>query len=106
MTEFELEVEVEFENDFLPLDKSFKNAEEISRPSLTYWQDAKRRLLKNKIAVIALIVLTIIVLMTIIVPETWKFGYNDQNLIYSNIGPRVDVIEVDGFKNYISQKER
>lgn len=41
------------------------NAEEILRPSITYWQDAWRRLKQNKVATASLIMLILITLMTI-----------------------------------------
>ena len=40
------------------------NAEEILRPSMTYWQDAWRRLKQNKVATASLIILILITLMT------------------------------------------
>ena len=42
------------------------DSEGILRPSMTYWQDAWRRLKKNKVAMVSLVLLGLIVLMTII----------------------------------------
>lgn len=42
------------------------NADEILRPSMTYWQDAWRRLKQNKVATASLIILILISLMTIV----------------------------------------
>jgi oligopeptide transport system permease protein len=41
------------------------DSEEILRPSMTYWQDAWRRLKQNKVATLSLIILILIALMTI-----------------------------------------
>lgn len=43
-------------------------AEQITRPNLTYWQDAWRRLKRNKVAMISLCVLVVIILFCIIQP--------------------------------------
>ena len=42
------------------------NADEILRPSMTYWQDAWRRLKQNKVAITALIMLVLISIMTVV----------------------------------------
>jgi oligopeptide transport system permease protein len=54
--------------------------EAISRPSITYWQDAWRRLKKNKAAMIGLELLTIFTLMAVLGPFMTKYTYNDNNL--------------------------
>ncbi len=82
------------------LDKSQKDAEKVSRKSLTYWQDAARRLKQNKVAVISLIIILTIVLMAIFVPLFWPIQYSDQVLDFSNIPQKLEVYEIsDG--NYI-----
>ena len=43
-------------------------SEQIARPNLTYWQDAWRRLKRNKVALSSLIVLIVIILMCVIQP--------------------------------------
>lgn len=40
--------------------------EQVSRPSLSYWQDAWRRLVKNKMAMLGLIFLVLLTIMAII----------------------------------------
>ena len=42
---------------------------QILRPSVSYWQDAWRRLKKNKAAILAIIVLAVVVIMCIIGPS-------------------------------------
>ena len=44
------------DNRYAPLDASSLSADEISRPSVSYWQDAWRRFKRDKLAVFGLIV--------------------------------------------------
>ena len=53
---------------FQPLETQTRAEDEIVRPSLTYWQDAWRRLKANKPAMIGLTIIIIIVLSAIFVP--------------------------------------
>ena len=62
-------------------------SEEINRPNLTYFQDAFRRLKKNKVAMASLIVLLILVLMCIVQPMIAGDNYKIQNLDEMNLGP-------------------
>ncbi|MDR1774619.1 MAG: ABC transporter permease [Clostridioides sp.] len=54
------------------------DAEAIVRPSITYWQDAWRRLKKNKLSMTALCAIIFIAVMTIIGPHLTKFGFDEQ----------------------------
>ncbi|MCL4424415.1 MAG: ABC transporter permease [Firmicutes bacterium] len=65
---------------FAPQSAAEGQAEAIHRPSLTYWQDAWRRLKKNKMAMAGLVVLTIMSLMAIIGPHMTPYSYSDQDL--------------------------
>ncbi len=55
-------------------------SEAINRPSMTYWQDAWRRLKKNKVAMSGIVVLSLFTLMAIFGPYMVKFTYNATNL--------------------------
>jgi oligopeptide transport system permease protein len=55
------------------------NAEEILRPSMTYWQDAWRRLKQNKVATASLIILILISIMTIFGQYINGFGFEVTN---------------------------
>lgn len=70
------------------------------RPSLTYWQDAWRRLKQNKLSMIGLVVIILLFITAIFGPMFSKFSYEDQDLRFGNIAPRFDVYEVDK-SNYI-----
>lgn len=69
---------------FLPSPKNQKEAEAVVRPSLSYWQDSWRRLLKNKLAIAGLIFLVMVVFMAIfgpiISPHTLEQELTKQNL--------------------------
>jgi oligopeptide transport system permease protein len=56
------------------------SSEAINRPSITYWQDAWRRLKKNKVAMIGLVLLSIFTIMAVVGPLMTKYTYNQNNL--------------------------
>jgi oligopeptide transport system permease protein len=64
-----------------------KDMEAIVRPSLNYWQDAWRRLKRNKLAMAGLIILIIITLLAIIVPFVSQYDYETQSLKEINLKP-------------------
>ncbi|MEG1254756.1 ABC transporter permease [Clostridium sp.] len=63
------------------------DSEGILRPSMTYWQDAWRRLKKNKVAMASLILLGLLVVMTLIGPYLSKFEYQVGNNDMINVKP-------------------
>jgi oligopeptide transport system permease protein len=63
---------------------------DISRRSTTYWQDAWRRLKKNKAAMIGLTFLIFITLLAILGPYFAKHTYSDQILSLSNANPSAE----------------
>ena len=46
------------------------------RPSTTFFKDGVKRLLKNKVATISLIVIVLITLASIIIPYVWPYSYD------------------------------
>jgi oligopeptide transport system permease protein len=72
---------------FQPLSKKEDISNEIVRPSITYWQDAWRRLKKNKPAMIGLVVILVIILSAIFVPMVWPYDYSTQIRGDENQGP-------------------
>jgi len=42
---------------FRPVEGQFKQAEKLSRPTVSYWADVWRRLRKNKLAMLGLIII-------------------------------------------------
>ncbi|RFZ79698.1 ABC transporter permease [Lacrimispora amygdalina] len=63
-------------------DQSKFNADEVVRPNISYWQDAWRRLKKNKLAMISMAVLMILFIMSLIGP-----GLSGQN--YTTLMPEI-----------------
>ncbi|MGM8215746.1 ABC transporter permease [Bacillaceae bacterium W0354] len=72
---------------FKPLDKQEHNKEEVVRPSLSYWQDAWRRLRKNKMAMGGLFFLIILGFMAIFGPYLTEYDVRTQNLPNQNQPP-------------------
>ena len=65
------------------------NADEILRPSMTYWQDAWRRLKQNKVATASLIILILISLMTVVGPYINGYSFEVTNNDLINQGPNL-----------------
>jgi oligopeptide transport system permease protein len=70
---------------FKPVEKDIEGAEAIVRPSVTYWQDAWRRLKQNRLAMIGLWVIVIITLIAVFGPMLSPYSYSDQSLFDQNM---------------------
>lgn len=68
--------------------------QEVMRKSLTYWQDAWRRLKNHKLAMVGLIGVSLIILAAVFGPLFMKFSYSDQDLDYANVPHRMKIYEV------------
>lgn len=77
---------------FQPMEKSETHMEEDthSQPSLSFWQDAWRRLRQNKLAMIGLGAILLLIIMAIIGPSINGFTYEQQNLALKNLPPSAD----------------
>jgi oligopeptide transport system permease protein len=75
--------------------KEVLEKEKVVRPSLTYWQDAWRRLKQNKLSMIGLVTIVLLFILAIFGPIISKFSYEDQNLNLGNIPPRFEIYKVD-----------
>jgi len=64
-----------------------KKFEAITRPSISFWKDVWRRLLKNKVAMTGLIIILMITVCAIIIPEISSYTYSQQNLRNINAAP-------------------
>lgn len=74
------------------IDKS--QAERISKPSLSFWQDAWLRIRKNKAAIISMVILLFIILMAFIGPIMSPHDGEKQTITHANLPPKVP-----GFEN-------
>jgi len=78
-----------------PVDKNAEEMEKITRKSMTYWEDAWRRLKQNKLSMLGLSTIMIVLLMAIVGPMTSRYSYSDQNLKLTNIPPRFEIHQID-----------
>ena len=72
---------------FAVIGKSKKSMESISRPTLTFWQEAWRRIRKNKVAFISLMIITLYVLLAIFAPMFSQYGHAEISVEYKNATP-------------------
>lgn len=72
------------DNDFSFDKNKNQDTDTMVRISLTYWQDAWRRLKKNKAAMVSIVLLFVIILLTIIGPYISGFGYTEINPLARN----------------------
>lgn len=73
-------------NKFKHLGINYQESEEISRPPTNYWKDGLHRLLKNKVAVVCIVLLALIALLAIFVPIFSPFNISEQSVLYANKG--------------------
>ena len=69
---------------FAHVGESARDREAITRPSLTFTQDAIRRLSKNKVAIVCLAVIVVLTLMSIFAPMISAFDYREQHYGHTN----------------------
>ncbi|MDK2563544.1 ABC transporter permease [Romboutsia sedimentorum] len=84
---------------FEPIPAQTGDNEAITRPSMTFWQDARKRLFKNPGAVVGLIILVSIVLMAIFAPMFSKFDYKSQNIRHVKVPPKMPIVSALGVMN-------
>jgi oligopeptide transport system permease protein len=89
-------------NKFVFIEQTGEGSEAI-RPSLTYWQDAWRRLKKNKLSMIGIFVVFLIIGFGFIGPYLTPYSYSDQINKYKNLPPMLDLFEIDGYHFHISK---
>ncbi|KYD10665.1 MULTISPECIES: ABC transporter permease [Heyndrickxia] len=75
---------------FLPAEDNFKEAEKISRPTVSYWANVWRRLKANKLALVGLIIIILLVIMAIIGPHLNGYKYYEQDFTSKNLKPNAE----------------
>ena len=83
-----------------PADRDALASETIAGPSLTYWQDCCQRLRRNKTALLSFVVVLVVVFSAIFVPLFWPYSYEEQELMYANIPPELEIYDLGG-ENYV-----
>jgi len=71
---------------FKPVNRNEIQADE-ARPSITYWQDAWRRLKKNPLAITSLIFIVLLTLTAIVGPFLSPYSYSDQDFDKIHLKP-------------------
>jgi len=75
---------------FKPVSDNFKDAEKISKPSISYWADVWRRLRQNKLAMTGLIIVALLVIFAIVGPYINGYDYHTQDYSSKNLKPNSD----------------
>lgn len=78
---------IETTKDFEIIGCEGTNKNVISRPTITYWQDAWRRLKMNKVAITAVVVLILLLILVIIGPTMRNYDYISISAANKNIPP-------------------
>lgn len=81
-------------------DENNKDQEKIGTPSLTYMQDVRRRLFKDKVAVVCLALISIIVVISILAPIIAPHNPNAQQVTMSNLPPKLGNLNIPGMNGY------
>ncbi|MBA2874928.1 ABC transporter permease [Thermaerobacillus caldiproteolyticus] len=72
---------------FQPAIADSREAEKISKPSLSFWKDVFIRFRKNKLAMFGLVLLILLVFMAIFGPHMTKYDYATNDLMNTNQPP-------------------
>ena len=72
--------------DFQVVGYTLEEANRIDRPTISYWQDAWRRLRKNPVAMASLVVLVLLIIMCIIGPYIRGYDFITKNVKMKNRG--------------------
>jgi oligopeptide transport system permease protein len=77
--------------DWTPLAQDEKNPETTSGVTITYWQDVRRRLGQNTLAVASIFVIVVILLASVFGPMLTGKTYDAQQLALRNMPPRIEI---------------
>ena len=72
---------------FIKDDSAYTDADKMTRPSLSYWQDAWRRFKENKLAMVSAVILLVIILLAIFQPMLSHYEYDQTDYFAINQGP-------------------
>ena len=75
---------------FRPIDRSKVDNETIVRPSLSQWKETMIKILKNKLAILGLVMLSIITFLAIFGPYMVPYTYSEQSLTARNLAPNME----------------
>ncbi|MDO5520587.1 MAG: ABC transporter permease [bacterium] len=72
--------------DFLPASQEEKQSLVVMRDSVSFWKDGFRRLKKNKVAMVSLVVIILVMIFAFIVPAFYPYTYDEQIKGANNLG--------------------
>ena len=73
--------------DFAPASQEEKQNLVVMRESVNFWKDGLRRLRKNKIAMVSLVVIILIAIFAYVLPAFWPYAYDQQIKYSENLAP-------------------
>ena len=74
-------------DDFLPASEDEKKQLDIMRESTTFWRDALKRFSKNKVAMVAAVVILLVIICAFVVPNFYPYEYDQQIRGSENLWP-------------------
>lgn len=74
-------------DDFLPASDAEKESLTVLRKSVGFWADGIRRLKKNKIAMVSLVVILFVFIFSFLVPQFYPYSYEQQIRGSENLAP-------------------
>lgn len=74
-------------DDFAPASDDEKQSLVVMRESVSFWKDGMRRLRKNKVTMVSLIVVIIVMLFSFVVPSFYPYSYDEQVRGSENLAP-------------------
>lgn len=79
--------------------------EKITAPSLSFLQDSWRRLKKNKVAMVSMVLLIVITLLSIFAPVLAPSEPNAQVIEHANLPPRIPNVDINGLNGTIIEND-
>ena len=74
-------------DDFMPASEEEKESLVIMRDSVGFWKDSMRRLRKNAVAMVSLVVIIVIMFASFILPKFYPYSYEQQQKGAENLRP-------------------
>lgn len=74
-------------DDFAPASSEEKKSLVVMRESVSFWKDGLRRLGKNKIAMVSLVLIVLVMLLAYVVPSFYPYTYAEQIRGSENLAP-------------------
>lgn len=74
-------------DDFLPASASEKESLVVMRDSVGFWKDGFRRLKRNKIAMVSLVVVIFVLFISFVIPQFYPYTYEQQIRGSENLAP-------------------